>query len=389
MQPVASNAFDSRHSPPENLARNVFCGAIALTCVTLACAWTLLRGDLSATSIDPVASSYYVVVSAPAAPKGDRAPRVVAASAAAPRVAAATAPLAPAASPAAPTASAESAPDQVDITGSIQRATLTAPSVDVALFDATSSSGTPLGAFSASALGPLDDRFAVPAPPEAAIPVAQDTPRLPPSEVRRVVQSAPTPRSAEARAPKVVTASLDDKAPTIKAVPSAPVAKPTMFEKLFGKPQAPEGALAYAPTDGTLSDESPATGRYDRYTAVYDISGHTVYLPDGTKLEAHSGLGSMMDDPNHTHIRMRGATPAHVYDLEPRSILFHGVQAIRLKPIGGEGAIFNRNGILAHTYMLGPRGESNGCVSFKNYAAFLRAFQNREIKRLAVVARLD
>ena len=39
--------------------------------------------------------------------------------------------------------------------------------------------------------------------------------------------------------------------------------------------------------------------------------------------------------------------------------------------------------------MLGPRGESNGCVSFKNYAAFLRAFQNREIKRLAVVARLD
>ena len=34
-----------------------------------------------------------------------------------------------------------------------------------------------------------------------------------------------------------------------------------------------------------------------RDTAVYDISAHMVYLPDGTKLEAHSGLGSDLDDP--------------------------------------------------------------------------------------------
>jgi hypothetical protein len=44
--------------------------------------------------------------------------------------------------------------------------------------------------------------------------------------------------------------------------------------------------------------------------------------------------------------------------------------------------------MLAHTYMLGPNGQSNGCVSFKNYAAFLRAFQNGEVKRMIVVARL-
>jgi hypothetical protein len=36
--------------------------------------------------------------------------------------------------------------------------------------------------------------------------------------------------------------------------------------------------------------------------------------------------------------------------------------------------------------MLGPNGDSNGCVSFKDYDAFLRAFQNGEVKRLAVVA---
>jgi len=29
----------------------------------------------------------------------------------------------------------------------------------------------------------------------------------------------------------------------------------------------------------------------DSHTAVYDIAAHTVYLPNGTKLEAHSGLG--------------------------------------------------------------------------------------------------
>jgi len=38
--------------------------------------------------------------------------------------------------------------------------------------------------------------------------------------------------------------------------------------------------------------------------------------------------------------------------------------------------------------MLGPRGDSNGCVSFKNYEAFLQAYRNNEVKRLVVVARI-
>jgi hypothetical protein len=36
--------------------------------------------------------------------------------------------------------------------------------------------------------------------------------------------------------------------------------------------------------------------------------------------------------------------------------------------------------------MLGLNGISNGCVSFKTYDVFLRAFQSGEVKRLAVVA---
>ncbi|HXE26182.1 MAG TPA: tlde1 domain-containing protein, partial [Roseiarcus sp.] len=47
-----------------------------------------------------------------------------------------------------------------------------------------------------------------------------------------------------------------------------------------------------------------------------------------------------------------------------------------------------RAGFLAHPFMLGPNGQSNGCVSFKDYQAFLRAYQNGQITKLAVVAGL-
>ncbi|HEX9359975.1 MAG TPA: DUF2778 domain-containing protein, partial [Bradyrhizobium sp.] len=110
---------------------------------------------------------------------------------------------------------------------------------------------------------------------------------------------------------------------------------------------------------------------------------------DGTKLEAHSGLGSKLDDPRYVNVKMQGATPPHIYELTPREALFHGVPALRLTPIGGEDAIFGRRGLLAHTYMLGPNGDSNGCVSFKDYNAFLNAYRNQGIKRLAVVARVE
>jgi hypothetical protein len=122
--------------------------------------------------------------------------------------------------------------------------------------------------------------------------------------------------------------------------------------------------------------------------AVYDISAHTVYLPDGTNLEAHSGRGSRLDDPRYVHEHMRGATPPNVYELALREKTFHGVQALRLKPVGG-GNTFGRSGLLAHTYMLGPKGESNGCVVFKNYNAFLQAFQNGQVKHLIVVDNLN
>lgn len=189
------------------------------------------------------------------------------------------------------------------------------------------------------------------------------------------------------------------------AVPATRSDNPGFFERLFGgAPQAAaprtasrQEAMAYAnPSDpvglfgGLHSAVAPAnpSARFDRYTAVYDISARTVYMPNGQRLEAHSGLREHLDDPRYVHLRMRGPTPPHLYDLRPREALFHGVEALRLNPVGGGGAIYNRAGLLAHTYMLGPNGDSNGCVSFRDYDAFLNAYKRGEIRRLAVVSHL-
>src|SRR5499427_5843109 len=169
-----------------------------------------------------------------------------------------------------------------------------------------------------------------------------------------------------------------------ESAPEKPGFFKSLFEKLFGKP-APT-TLAYAATDDAgLSATSTIGGRYDRFTAVYDISAHTVYMPDGTRLEAHSGLGSLLDDPQHPDLRMRGVTPPNIYNLELREQPFHGVRALRMIP-QDESRTFGRSGILAHTYMLGPNGDSNGCVSFKDYNAFLQAYLRHDVKRLVVVA---
>lgn len=240
----------------------------------------------------------------------------------------------------------------------------------------------------------FDDRFAASArsgvdaskPPEVSPP--------PPSAVQ-LVETVPLPVARPSTLRLLASREIAKAKAAILSVASAE--KPSIFDKLYGKPHAAGPMLAYASADfGDVSIPGPAkinamgaAAPYDRSTAVYDISARTVYLPDGSKLEAHSGLGARLDDPRYVHVKMHGATPPHVYDLEPREALFHGVAALRLKPVGGEQAIFGRTGLLAHTYMLGPNGDSNGCVSFKDYDAFLRAYRNGGIKRLAVVAKVE
>jgi Tlde1 domain len=147
-----------------------------------------------------------------------------------------------------------------------------------------------------------------------------------------------------------------------------------------------EAASAQAALPGhTLSVPVPSG---PTRTAVYDIASHTVYLPNGQTLEAHSGLGSKRDDPRYVEAKNRGPTPPNVYQLKLREKLFHKVRAIRLIPVD-ESGMFGRDGMLAHTYMLGANGQSNGCVSFKNYSEFLQAYLKGEVDRLVVVPRID
>jgi hypothetical protein len=218
---------------------------------------------------------------------------------------------------------------------------------------------------------PVAEGAETPSAPAQTAAVPLPTPR---PQIKVAEEKGPSPREVA----EATTANL----------PETPPKQPSIFEKLFGKLRPTGPMLAYAPSDGGVGSDGVSGPPYDKQTAVYDISARTVYMPDGTKLEAHSGLGSRMDDPRFVHERMRGATPPHVYDLTMRENLFHGVPAIRLNPVGGNGHIYGRTGLLAHTYMLGPRGDSNGCVSFRDYNAFLKAFRSGTVKRLAVVASL-
>ena len=131
--------------------------------------------------------------------------------------------------------------------------------------------------------------------------------------------------------------------------------------------------------DALILASAPSAG-----TAVYDIAAHTVYMPNGERLEAHSGLGRNLDDPRSMGQKNRGVLPPQTYALKPRKQLFHGVAALRLEPVG-DGDMHGRVGMLAHTYMRGPRGDSNGCVSFKDYDKFLTAYRRGEVSRLVVV----
>jgi Protein of unknown function (DUF2778) len=353
---------DRRNSSRKNLSQTVFGGA-ALACIVLGSAWTLAAGVLGAgvdpaavsASVEPADSGSVLTFTARfdalgAAPEGVSVVR-------------------------------KSAPAARQASEAIRKTYM-------ALLDVTYSLGPPPGSFSTTmSRGP--DRQLAMLSPESGPPAA--APALP---AQRAAESAPPPAPRPSTLRLLASREIEK---AKAAVLSVTAEKPSIFEKLWGKPQPKTSLLAFAsanfgdvaiPTPGKASPMGNAAP-YDLQTAVYDITARTVYLPDGTKLEAHSGLGPKLDDPRYVHVRMHGATPPHVYDLEPREALFHGVPALRLKPIGGEQAIFGRTGLLAHTYMLGPNGDSNGCVSFKDYYAFLNAYRNGGIKRLAVVARVE
>jgi hypothetical protein len=370
---VAFAVGNRRKSSPKSISHNLFGGA-AVACLVFGCGWNVYTHVIAASVYPTLGSAGYDE------PVIKQTPRFAARSGAdAIREAFAALP-APA-----------------------------APSITPGMFNERFAAAEPNGVPSRAAEVPPPAAPKLAEAPKAApklIDAAKTAPRLADAAKPKDAASAqlalnvPPSRPADATPAKSTGTSIRDMAQRAKnAVMSiATNERVSITEKLWGKEPSSHGSLlAYASADASVTgsigrEPNPVLGGtapYDRDTAVYDITAHMVYLPDGSKLEAHSGLGSELDDPRSARIRMRGVTPPHLYELKPREALFHGVPALRLNPIGGEEAIYGRSGLLAHTFMLGPNGDSNGCVSFRDYNAFLNAYRNQGIKKLAVVARVE
>ena len=202
-------------------------------------------------------------------------------------------------------------------------------------------------------------------------------------EVAMAETVEPSPRPAtssktEGHVPDVASAPAFDAPVPLRA--PAPPKQSTGAMLAFAKPDNPV-------REPSKMDAVPWPDRGNG-TAIYDISSGVVHMPNGEKLEAHSGIGKMRDNPDYVHVRMRGSTPPSSYRLTMREARFHGVEAIRLTPENGVNP-HGRDGLLAHTYMLAKRGESNGCVVFRDYPRFLAAFKRGEVKRMVVVPKLN
>lgn len=251
-------------------------------------------------------------------------------------------------------------------------------------FATTGDSSASTGSSSAWPSASFEDRFGSPNPSQSI-------------RVRTVSIAPSTTGSINLNSGPATTASVASRGPRIvAAVPlPRPAPKPAtaqtgqMRYRVASLTETPLPASAYAPADATDTpkESNPLTDD-PAHTAIYDISAHVVYMPSGERLEAHSGLGGYMDDVRAVNLRKRGPTPPNIYQLRMRESLFHGVQAIRLVPLN-ENKMYGRDGILAHPFMLGANGDSNGCVSFRDYPAFLKAYQRGEVTRMVVVEQLD
>lgn len=221
-------------------------------------------------------------------------------------------------------------------------------------------------------------------PPESdvAVALAEPEPEKPdaaPRDERQVAQRTDKPAERQAAVP---LAQRERGSPLFRSPRSQPdtrnpAAAPARQEALaYARPDKPNNAFK------NLFNDTPKAGNK---VAIYDISAAVVYMPDGSKLEAHSGIGKMADNPRYVNVKMNGPTPPNTYRLSMREKRFHGVEAVRMTPIGDQ-TMHGRDGILAHSYLLrGGREESHGCVAFENYPRFLQAFKQGKVTHLIVV----
>ncbi|WJH40275.1 DUF2778 domain-containing protein [Aliirhizobium terrae] len=220
---------------------------------------------------------------------------------------------------------------------------------------------------------------------DAAIDIQEETVALAPTPDYALPQAGPMP----VLRPGAGTRGDGAKPNALAAIAAVAPQKPGRADD-EDKPTA----LAFAKPNNPMREEpispspTPKVPGIGSKVAIYDITNGVVHMPNGTKLEAHSGIGSMRDNPKFTHVKMRGPTPPGTYKLSMREKLFHGVAAIRLTSVDGKHPQ-NRTGLLAHSYLLRVRGDSHGCVAFAEYDRFLKAFQRGEITHMIIVPKWD
>ena len=208
-------------------------------------------------------------------------------------------------------------------------------------------------------------------PDYAETPSAGPRPELRP-EAAAAVRPADTGK-ADAGAPEADAPKVVEKPETRKPQKLA-----------YARPEVPEDKPG-STLGQSLRSLFGGKTRAGNGVAVYDISAAKVYMPDGSVLEAHSGIGNMADNPRYVHVKMNGPTPPHTYNLKMRESRFHGVEAIRMLPVDGKNK-YGRDGFLTHSYLLrGGREESHGCVAFADYKRFLTAFKQGKVKQIIVV----
>ncbi|MGF6177580.1 tlde1 domain-containing protein [Ensifer sp. 4252] len=246
-----------------------------------------------------------------------------------------------------------------------------------------SQSATDSAVFSALLTVPMEDNLAASQDPNAedeaaALPDFEDTPPSGPLPQFR-------PGADQVQKPAAEAAKSETRRAQDDAAPKADQRETQKQQKLaFVRPDNPADNRSRSGL-GTLRNLFGGGTRAGNGVAVYDITAAKVYMPDGSVLEAHSGIGKMADNPRYVNVKMTGPTPPHTYNLKMRETRFHGVEAIRMLPVDGKNK-HGRDGFLTHSYLLrGGRAESHGCVAFKDYARFLTAFKKGKVRQIVVV----
>ncbi|MEI2298419.1 DUF2778 domain-containing protein [Ensifer sp. MJa1] len=253
-------------------------------------------------------------------------------------------------------------------------------------------SGATGAAFSAVMTAPDEDEVAV--SPDPDVDADDDTAALPDYEDTPSAGPLPQSRPAGEQAKKPVAGETEK--PNLGQPQEAAATKDGETQKPAEREVPKQQKLAYARPDPTENSSGTGFGQALRNVfgggakagngvAVYDITAAKVYMPDGSVLEAHSGIGKMADNPRYVNVKMTGPTPPHTYNLRMRETRFHGVEAIRMLPVDGKNK-HGRDGFLTHSYLLrGKRAESHGCVAFADYPRFLTAFKQGKVKQIVVV----